>query len=398
MRILLCNCFPIMDLRSGAVRVYADLANGLRENGIQFDFFPFDFPDLKVPQDQLEYLAYLAAWLANNAKSYDVIDYPIETPAWETESSSTASHYSVARCVLLPHHELEAPIPRQRHKIPPRIKRVARNILRIGDRRDRTQEILGNIDANLRTADLINVANSKDRECLLKLGVEAERILVLPYGLTDINRKALEYTSDNHQISSEPKRLVFVGTFDPRKGCYDLPIIFEKLKRRSPNLLLRMLGTAGLFQSEEQVSKHFPRALRKSLEIIPRFENSDLPRLLSGCDVGVFPSYHEGFGISIIEQLAAGIPVVAYNSPGPCDILPGEWLAPRGNVLEMIEILQIVFDEFDLNARAKAVGLSRSYRWRAIARETVDAYLDRRSMTRSYRGHVDLPIANEDLI
>ena len=57
------------------------------------------------------------------------------------------------------------------------------------------------------------------------------------------------------------------------------------------------------------------------LELVPQFAPDDLPRLLADCTVGAFPSYVEGFGLAVIEQLAAGLPTVAYDAPGPSEIL-----------------------------------------------------------------------------
>ena len=39
-----------------------------------------------------------------------------------------------------------------------------------------------------------------------------------------------------------------------------------------------------------------------------RYQPDALPQLLSDCTVAAFPSYVEGFGLAVVEQLAAGIP------------------------------------------------------------------------------------------
>lgn len=48
---------------------------------------------------------------------------------------------------------------------------------------------------------------------------------------------------------------------------------------------------------------------------------ADLVNMLSGCDVFVFPSITETFGLVVIEALACGIPVAAHKVMGPKDII-----------------------------------------------------------------------------
>lgn len=50
----------------------------------------------------------------------------------------------------------------------------------------------------------------------------------------------------------------------------------------------------------------------------------ELATLLAGCDVLVFPSRTDTFGLTMIEALACGVPVAAFPVPGPLDVIePG---------------------------------------------------------------------------
>ena len=88
----------------------------------------------------------------------------------------------------------------------------------------------------------------------------------------------------------------------------------------------------------------------------------DLPALLADCSVGIFPSYVEGFGLAVLEQLAAGIPTVAFDAPGPRQILRdngGELLTSPGCADAIAdraaEILRMSESEYDaLSARCRS--------------------------------------------
>jgi glycosyltransferase involved in cell wall biosynthesis len=96
--------------------------------------------------------------------------------------------------------------------------------------------------------------------------------------------------------------------------------------------------------------------------------------------VGLFPSYIEGFGLSVLEQLACGIPTIAYDVPGPRHIFDGagpEFLVPVGNVKAMtdraLEIMRM--SEADYSAlSAKCRQISEQFRWEQIASDTIREY------------------------
>jgi glycosyltransferase involved in cell wall biosynthesis len=105
------------------------------------------------------------------------------------------------------------------------------------------------------------------------------------------------------------------------------------------------------------------------LQVIPSFPSSAIADQLAGVCLGVFPSYLEGFGIAVIEQLAAGIPVLAYAAPGPTDILPADWLCPCGDRQTLLVKLTALLESNDALAvaRQRALHLAEPYRWRLIA-------------------------------
>jgi glycosyltransferase involved in cell wall biosynthesis len=170
--------------------------------------------------------------------------------------------------------------------------------------------------------------------------------------------------------------VAFVGTFDNRKGGHDLPGIFREVSRQVPDVRFRLLGTAGLYQSAEQVSAFFPKALRSRLEVTPKFQADELPSLLAGASVGVFPSYIEGFGLGVLEMLAASVPVVAYRTPGPPEMLKEEFLVDRGDVPAMAaRVVSLLRNREELSRARQWAGVrSRDFAWSRVATETDAVY------------------------
>ena len=97
-----------------------------------------------------------------------------------------------------------------------------------------------------------------------------------------------------------------------------------KLKERYTGIQCLFAGSPGRAEPEalEQL-----QTLSRELDIEEnvRFLGNveDIPRFLRGLDVFVLPSRSEGFGISLVEAMAMGIPCVACDLGGPVQVLDG---------------------------------------------------------------------------
>jgi hypothetical protein len=116
------------------------------------------------------------------------------------------------------------------------------------------------------------------------------------------------------------------------------------------------------------------------IELVPEYSSEELPALLADCSVGIFPSYVEGFGLAVLEQLAAGIPTVAFDAPGPRHILRdngGELLTSPGHANAIAdraaEILRMSESDYDaLSARCRSI--ANQFQWEKIADDTIGHY------------------------
>ena len=105
-----------------------------------------------------------------------------------------------------------------------------------------------------------------------------------------------------------------------------------------------------------------------------------LPSCLSclpACTLALFPSYIEGFGLAVIEQLAAGLPTIAYDVPGPRQILPRNLLTPAGDPDAMAarasEILALPLPQYE-ELSDSCLAIAERYRWCEIAASTAQRY------------------------
>ncbi|GJG86389.1 hypothetical protein tb265_15700 [Gemmatimonadetes bacterium T265] len=373
-RILFCSPHPLTR-QLGAPKVLIELADELRGLGWHCDLLqPADLGVQRAgaPADRDRYTARLRDYLTEHGSDYDVLDVDHEDLPYDRRLFPPDT-LVVARSVLLVQHLGTVQIPRPRG-----MRHAVGRLLHGRERSAEERSRIARGDRTVREADLVNVSNRRDRDELTRRGVPHEKVVVLPFGIPAAQHALLEEPLIE---PSAPPTVVFVGTFDYRKGALDFPAIVEHVADRVPTVRFRLLGTAGLFPTADAVRYAFPRRLQSRLEIHPRFRPDELASLLAGCSVGVFPSYLEGFGFGVLEMLAAGIPVIAYDAPGPGEMLGPEYLVPPGDALGMASrVAELLLDRTALaRARETARRTAREFSWAAIARATADTYVARRA-------------------
>jgi glycosyltransferase involved in cell wall biosynthesis len=164
------------------------------------------------------------------------------------------------------------------------------------------------------------------------------------------------------------QKICFSGMWGPRKGSREWRQIMATVWEHHPAAQFLFLGT----MFDEKVVRA-DLGFDNSTQILcrPAFAVRDLPLLIADCVMGVFPSHVEGFGLALLEQLAAGLPTVAYNVPGPRQILRTQkerLLTPVGDTAA------IATSASDKKLSAECVAIAQRYRWPEIANNTIAHY------------------------
>ncbi|MHB8776915.1 MAG: glycosyltransferase [Anaerolineales bacterium] len=112
-----------------------------------------------------------------------------------------------------------------------------------------------------------------------------------------------------HEIAGDSQRFLIltVGRLKPEKGLHDLLSAFAQVSERHPSAILVVVGDG------EMLGKLKSQAASLGMVDDVRFTGSrnDVPGLMSASDIYVSSSYREGLSLSMLEAMAAGLPIVA---------------------------------------------------------------------------------------
>lgn len=125
-------------------------------------------------------------------------------------------------------------------------------------------------------------------------------------------------THAQHPLDNEGSQtsLITTSRLVEKNGVED---IIDALEFLPVNVKLKILGTGILESKLKQKTKD--RRLEARVEFLGHISNDQLPKYLHEADIFVRPSLSEGQGISFIEAMAAGLPVIATNVGGIPDFL-----------------------------------------------------------------------------
>lgn len=177
------------------------------------------------------------------------------------------------------------------------------------------------------------------------VGIPGEKIEII-YNGVDISKFDIQIDkkTKRQEIGLPEHALIIgcIGKFRPEKGQKYLIWAMPEILQKFPDAVLALVGDG---EEKEKLDK-----LIKSLELeqsVKLFgERQDVPEILKTFDVFVNPSLYEGMSNSILEAMAAKIPIAASDIPSNAEIIENGktgLLMPVMNIEKIAEsVIQIL--------------------------------------------------------
>lgn len=143
------------------------------------------------------------------------------------------------------------------------------------------------------------------------LDIQPKFISVIPNAVNKIYQPLPKQKSESFRhkqgISSETLCLLNVGSNHPRKNIFNVLKAINILKTKSLSFHFWKVGTDF---SEEQKAYIQAQGLENHISYLGKPNKEDLPEIYNAADMLIAPSLHEGFGMTLLEAMACGTPVI----------------------------------------------------------------------------------------
>lgn len=191
-------------------------------------------------------------------------------------------------------------------------------------------------------------------------------------------------------VPTDLKLILYIGRIDPNKdinillqAVSDLTKKYSEFSQKYRVILIGGDIKSNIFWKNREVIKIRTLIEEKDLACCVKFIgskfHSELPKYYSAADLFILPSFHESFGLVVLEAMASGVVVIASRVGGLSylvkDKINGR-LFERGNSKELSRIIwELLNDQKQMKLLSKnAVSSSQKYCWGIQAKKVMEIY------------------------
>ena len=230
-------------------------------------------------------------------------------------------------------------------------------------------------------ARVITASEFSKRSILSAYQLDEDKVVVLPNGVASAFRPLSRESAQRWVHSSFGLRSPFiltVGDLAPRKNHACLIRAFEKLVHSHPQLPHQLV-----IVGKENWRASTVRATAKRSSVADRIHftgfvsDEGLLRLYGGCDLFIYPSLYEGFGLPILEAMACGRAVACSNTSAMPEVADSAALLFDPNSEDEIALaMRDLLLNPELRQRMERLGTQRAamFSWEKTAGKTLDLY------------------------
>ena len=215
---------------------------------------------------------------------------------------------------------------------------------------------------------VIAISRHAANEGIALLGLEPQRVHVVPHGVNPIYRPADDWPA-------EPPYILVVSEYSRRKGFGEAFAVLDALADAGLPHRLKVAGRVyprgrAELDALHQAARHPERI--DLLGFVP-----DLVSLYQGANLYLSTTHYEGFGLTALEAMASGVPVVAFSNSAVTEVVEaGGLLVDDGDVVSMAATARRVLETPALadDLRQRGLDHAATFTWEQSAALHAEVY------------------------
>ena len=234
-----------------------------------------------------------------------------------------------------------------------------------------------------KAARVLTPSDFSRRAILNHYDLDEQKVVVVPNAVSSTFRpieREISAALIEKKFGLRTPFVLTVGDLQPRKNHIGLLHAFEEVMRAHPALPQHLVFVG----KETWYSKDLHRAVSRSpvanrVHFTGFVEDVDLVHFYGACDLFVFPSFYEGFGLPILEAMACGRAVACSSSTAIPEVADAAAiLFDPHSTGEMARASSDILRDPELRQRLERLGSHNAtlFSWEKAARRTLEVYYE----------------------
>lgn len=232
----------------------------------------------------------------------------------------------------------------------------------------------------VKEADAIIVPSEFTRTRLERHFGRLDNVKVIHHGVDHDRFRPMNAEADESRERDgwqKDRRVVLhIGTIEPRKNLENLVRAFEILAVDDPHVTLMLVGQKG-WKSDDVYASIKSSRFRNRIYEIGYLSEGELLKVMHHASCIAYPSFAEGFGLPVLEAMAAGVPVVTSAGSVMEEVAGGcAWLCNALDPNDISEKLATAISDSPL-VRSKVgqgILMSQKFNWVNTATQHLEVY------------------------
>lgn len=225
---------------------------------------------------------------------------------------------------------------------------------------------------------IIAVSSNTAKDVVQNLNIAREQITVVPDAVEPLfqllAQDEVASFRQQHSISPETICLLHVGSNHPRKNVFTILKVLEALKKQG--LPIHLWKTGADFTAEQKTFIQ-TYGVENFVTYLGKPDKSTLVQIYNAADLLLSPSLYEGFGMTVLEAMACGTPVITSNVTSLPEVTgDAAVLVNPTDVQAMVETVCRLQNDFVYRQELSSKGLARAklFTWEATAEQIATGY------------------------
>lgn len=217
---------------------------------------------------------------------------------------------------------------------------------------------------------IITISNFTKSDILKNYKINSDKIEVIPLGinLSDFIRKVT--SEDINRFNLIKPYFLYIGRLEKKKNIEFLIDTWQEFVLKNNNFDLVLIGADGY--GSDRIRKKI--ANTKNIKILGYITESEKIVLLKKCHAFVFPSIFEGFGLPVLEAMAAGSLILCADTSSLPEV-GGEavWYFNNNNVSSLLKLMLKTTTAVNEIIKTKNLAIERAklFTWSMTAEKTL---------------------------